>query len=401
MPYLLTDIDAAKPLPTLHLSDTQTGWAALIRWQGRPVDFWMEPQPPGTRVTSEELAEHLHTHSQSALAEAQLHCASPPPSTPPPSVSIVICSHNRPERLARCLNHIQQHVPATGPVEVLVIDNAPPDDRSRTVVEAANVRYVREARPGLNAARNRAFAEARGDWVAFLDDDVVVDAGWWAGLCRAYAANPDAHAFTGQVMPYALETDAQVLFEQRGGFRRGFTSTRYGPDPDASIYPCNAGIFGTGANMAFRRDAIRAAGECDEALDAGAALPGGGDLDLFYRVIRNGGVLVYEPTLLVFHEHRRTLQALRNQYEHSWGRSLMAHLVKIYKTDPTARPKIRRLVQWWLGNTGRRLLRSARGRASQPFSFVAAELWGGLRGLSGAYPRAVRRAHRLKQEYPS
>ena len=400
MPYLLVDIDAANPLPTLHGSKAHTGWAALIRWQGRPIDFWMEPLPPGTTLTPHDVAERLDTRSRTALTEAQLHQATPEQDAACPAVSIAICTHNRPERLARSLNSIQQHVPASGPVEVLVVDNAPPDDSTRTVARTAGVRYVQEARPGLNAARNRAFADAKGDWVAFLDDDVIVDAGWWGGLCRAYTANPDADAYTGQVMPYALETEAQILFEQRGGFRRGFTPIRYGADPAAPIYPCNTGIFGTGANMVFRRKAVQAMGGCDEALDAGAALPGGGDLDLFYRIIQHGGILVYEPTMLIFHEHRRTLQALRDQYEHSWGRSLMAFLAKIYQTDPAARPKVRRLMQWWFANTTRHLLRAARGRSDRPFSFVAAELRGALRGLCGAYPRAVRRAQRLKQAYP-
>jgi hypothetical protein len=45
---------------------------------------------------------------------------------------------------------------------------------------------------------------------------------------EAWAENPDAAAFTGLVLPYELATDAQILFEQRGGFRRGFEKIRYG-----------------------------------------------------------------------------------------------------------------------------------------------------------------------------
>src|ERR1017187_7848104 len=90
-----------------------------------------------------------------------------------------------------------------------------------------------------------------------------------------------------QVLPMELETEAQVVFEKRGGFRRGFNRIRYGPVlPGNALYPGGAGIFEAGANMAFSAEVLRRMGGFDEALDTGPAVPGGGDLDIFYRVIR-------------------------------------------------------------------------------------------------------------------
>jgi len=100
-------------------------------------------------------------------------------------------------------------------------------------------------------------------------------------------------------MPLRLDTTAQVLFEKRNGFRRGFDKNRFGREvPGNPLYPCGAGIFGAGCNMAFRRDLLRDIGGFDEALDTGTPLPGGGDLDIFYRIIRAGHALVYEPRYL-------------------------------------------------------------------------------------------------------
>jgi glycosyltransferase involved in cell wall biosynthesis len=281
------------------------------------------------------------------------------------------------------------------------VDNAPPDDRTREAAERAGVRYAREPVPGLDVARNRALAEARGEWLAFLDDDVVADPGWLGGLYEALAVHPDAAAVTGAVLPLALETEAQVLFERAGGFRRGFRPYRYHGStlPGNPLYPTGPGIFGAGANMAFRREVLLALGGFDEALDTGPPLPGGGDLDVFYRVVRSGAPLVYWPAALVFHEHRRSLAALRRQY-HSWGTGFMAFLTKGYRTDPPQRRKLRRMVAWWVGYQLRRLHGSVRGRTALPTAMVLAELWGGVQGLAGEYGRSERRVARLRQRYP-
>ena len=212
-----------------------------------------------------------------------------------------------------------------------------------------DVRYVREPKAGLDFARNRALAEAGGELVAFLDDDIVADRGWFDGLLEAARENPDAALFTGAVLPYELETEAQIIFERRGGFRRGFEKIRYQGEtlPGNPLYPVVAGLFGAGANMVVRRDVVLALGGFDEALDTGAPLPGGGDLDIFYRVVRAGRALVYEPRMLVFHKHRRSLEALRRQYW-TWGTGFMAYISKTYANDPSQRARIRQAIRWWV-----------------------------------------------------
>ena len=67
-----------------------------------------------------------------------------------------------------------------------------------------------------------------------------------------------------------------------------------------------AGMFGTGANMAYRRSLFDKIGYFDPALDVGTATNGGGDLEMFFRVLKEGYVLVYEPRAVVRHRHRRS-----------------------------------------------------------------------------------------------
>ena len=153
---------------------------------------------------------------------------------------------------------------------------------------------------------NRALEEARGEWIAFVDDDVRVDRYWLDGFAAALVEHPDAAALTGLVLPAELQTDAQLRFERRGGFGRGYEQRRWDGrhGPGNRLHPLGGGSSARAATWLRRRcDAL--GGGFDEALGTGPPLPGGGDLDAFYRVLDAGHVLVYEPRMAVFHRHRR------------------------------------------------------------------------------------------------
>src|SRR6266511_6080727 len=107
-------------------------------------------------------------------------------------VSIAIATYNRScdlERTLKILSEVKNILFEN--IEILIIDNNSTDG-TRAVAEGfarrspGRFRYVREERQGLSHARNRAVAEARHDIVAFLDDDVEVDADWLCNLASAY-----------------------------------------------------------------------------------------------------------------------------------------------------------------------------------------------------------------------
>jgi len=404
--FVIVDVDVMRPLPDVPLPAGSGGVAVVVRRSDRPVGFLMEHTADRGAVPAAELAMMISRACASKLLQENIRAelGLKPQPAPVVSISIAICTKDRPEHLDRCLRSLRGlHVPSAGAasrLEIAVVDNSPSNDRTREVCDRySEVRYFRENKVGLNFARNRALAEATGEFLAFLDDDVTVDRWWLDGLYEALSENPDAGAVTGAVLPYELATPAQILFERRGGFQRGFEKIRYHSCsmPGKRWYPSGAGIFGAGCNMALRRSLLLELGGFDEALDTGAPLPGGGDLDIFYRVVRAGHPLVYEPRFLVFHDHRREIEKLRRQYW-SWGLGFMAFLAKTYRTDRAQRHNLRGMVRWWFGDQLRQLLDRLRGRHVLPARLLAAELFGGVVGLAGTYTRSVRRTERIRQE---
>ena len=395
--YRRLDLDLSDPSTEIApLAPHEAGIGVILRHQGALVGFVLRSRdalPPGSLTPAALMDDTVRT----AMAAQTLRRERGRPSGPPRALSIAICTKDGALRVARLLDSLlplREEVP----FEVLIIDNGPSDDSTCRVAAARDgVRYIVEPLTGLDFARNRAVQEATGEVLCFLDDDVTVDAGWARAMSDAWTANPEAGAITGLVLPLELETEAQVLFERGGGFRRGFLPLRYGDTNFADpVHPAGAGKFGAGANMSVDLALVRKLGGFDEALDTGRPLPGGGDLDIFYRVLRAGRPLVYEPQAAVFHEHRRDLSVLKRQYR-SWGLGLMAFITKTYAADPAARPALRRLVLWWFLWMTARFVRRRKGREPIPADMLRAELSGGVKGLFGEYRRSVRRSDRIRR----
>lgn len=343
------------------------------------------------RIHRHLLADHLLAGVPLDLDRLSSSCPQRVPRNLP-SLTAAVCTRNGSARIAECLEALTRLRYPAGALDILVIDNAPIDDATERVVRGyPSVRYIIEPRAGLNWARNRAVLEARGDVVAFTDDDASVDEWWGDAIARMFASEPDADAVTGLVVPDEIDVDAQRLFERYGGFGRGCDRRYYRVDSVVGEHTARrhggSGKFGTGANMAFRRSFFDRGGLFDPALDVGTATNGGGDLDMFFRALKHGGMLVYEPAAIVRHRHRRTYGELRTQITNN-GIGFYSYLVRTAREYPEERSSVVRLGAWWLWWWNlRRLARPA----GVPRDLVVAELLGSLAGLR-RYPRAKAQA---------
>lgn len=407
MPYRIVHVDVSRKVEAVDVPDGVQGLAFVLHRGERPVGFFLEPKPDRPRMSAERVRRLIEERAaEDILADSVRQELGSGANATPISITAAICTKDHEALVTRCLARLtevrRRSMRPGDRIEILVVDNAPSTDGTRRVVEQfEGVRYTCEPRPGLDFARNRAVAESTTEWLAFLDDDLIVDGYWIEGLRTAIAENADAGAFTGPVLPLELETDAQVLFEQRGGFRRGFRRIRHTTSaPRTRFAPCDAGVCGAGCNMTFRRDVLLGLGGFDEALDTGRPLPGGGDLDIFYRVVRAGHVLAYEPLLTVFHQHRKAHHELRRQMW-TWGLGFMAFVAKSFRNDPPMRKRFTVLVVNWMRYMSGMFVRTAIGRNPHPWGadLALAELAGGIVGLLGEYGRSQSRIRAIKARH--
>lgn len=312
MPTAVLDLDLGNLPPTIDGLARYERALVLLRIDGRPVGQAVLPVING-RVGGHNLRASLLVAADSAFWEAWLrrHLGVPPRPIAPdklPSASVAVCTRDRPDDLRRCLAALLA-MPDDGQ-EIIVIDNAPATDATRQLVAwFPQLRYVREDRPGLDVARNRALREARHEIVAFTDDDAAPDPLWLRTLLRNFH-DPLVMAATGLTMALELETEAQVQFQRYGAFGRGFKRITY----DAGWHdPLLGWQAGAGVNMALRRSVVEQVGLFDEALDAGTPTHAGGDSDMFRRILSAGYRISYDPEALNWHRHRRTQAELQRQ----------------------------------------------------------------------------------------
>jgi hypothetical protein len=363
-PCLRVDVDVAQGISAISPEATSAGvqcaWF-LVRMHDEPLGTVLL-HVPAEGLSVEQIVEGLTRALGPRLADRAASAGSAWPGAHPdrplkiatappflatrgqllrnaPEIATIVCTRERPVGLRACLSSLAaQNYPN---YSVLVVDNAPVTSRSRQVVEefsagSMSVEYAVESRPGLAWARNRALELVTAGILAWIDDDEEADPYWLCELARGFVAHPEAGAVSGIMLPAELLTPAQVWFEQYGGHHkhRGFESTTFGPTTgsfQSPLYPLPP--FATGGNMAFRRNILHELGGFDPALGAGSLSLGAEDTKAFTDYLRKGGTIVYQPTAITHHWHRRTVSQLRRQM-FGYGAGLTAFYTALVLSQP-------------------------------------------------------------------
>ena len=331
----------------LAVDQYNTIWC-LFRFGGVPlgISFWDVAEDTSVSVWS--LREQLR-------AEMTIGDGMSPKPSPPAMASldttVVICTRDRPAGLRATLASLQRQTdPSFG---VLVVDNGSSSPESAMVVEDLAIprrEFLVEPRPGLSRARNRALDAVRTELVAWIDDDEVADADWVRRLKEGFDHEARPAAVCGVMLPAELEFEAQVRFEQYGGFSKGRGITpevlRKGtPSVISPLYPLPS--FGSGGNMAFRTESLRSLGGFDPCLGLGTRTHGGGEIRALSMLLSSGHAILHWPAAITWHTHRREMAGLRKQlYGYSAG--LSAFYASTIRSKPTAAFDVCRLAPYVL-----------------------------------------------------
>jgi GT2 family glycosyltransferase len=217
-----------------------------------------------------------------------------------PSVTAVVCTHDRVALVGRAVDAAVAEARTVGG-DILAVDNASTDGTSTLLADLARrhaplLRVAHEPRLGLSVARNLALAEARGEVVAFLDDDAVPRPGWLAALLAPYT-DPRVACVGGRIRLDFPEPPPAWLAPE---LHAAFSAFDLGDEPRRLRW--GRDVYPYGANISFRTAAARAAGGfCTSLGVAGRVELLHEEIDLCCRLERDGGEIAYAPDAVVDH----------------------------------------------------------------------------------------------------
>lgn len=252
-------------------------------------------------------------------------------------ISVVVCTYNRSESLGATVKSLAaQTLPESIGWEILIVDNNSTDE-TRQVVEdlqrryPERIRYMFELKQGLSHARNAAIREARGEILAFIDDDETAAPSWLGGLTANLYTGEWAGA-GGPVLPKWerprpnwLAIDSPFTLGPLAAWKADPTVARLTNPP-------------VGANMAYRKDLFERYGGFRTDLGrVGKILLHGEDTEFGRRLMAAGKKLRYEPSAITYHPAEEN--RLHKKYFLTWwfnkGRSDVREF-----GDETNKPKI-------------------------------------------------------------
>lgn len=258
-------------------------------------------------------------------------------------LNLVICTHNRAEKLCSLLRSLDQaDLPDRVRVEIIVVDNNSSDSTRGVVNEIAmrsrfDYRYLFEPRPGKSHALNTALDHLSGEIVAFTDDDVTIEPDFFAEILAAAARNPECACFGGKIavrypetLPDWLNLDGplrfvrSVFYERQDGDQEGWYD-----ELGASLTP-------GGGNMFFRRSVLLENGPFRTDLGPkGKDLGFSEDTEYCLRAMERGFRFRYIPSVVIHHpiDPDRLSVSYITAWQYECGRSeAMRHATPSYPT---------------------------------------------------------------------
>jgi glycosyltransferase involved in cell wall biosynthesis len=248
-------------------------------------------------------------------------------------LSVIVATKNRARHVAPCLDSIAGALARAAPLdaEIVIVDNGSVDNTAAVIdgwarANRVPVRALSEPGAGKSRALNSALRVAKGDILAFTDDDCRLHPEYVNDLLRHDAADTNLVLRGGRI-ELADPTDLPITINTSPAPKRWSLAL------NSARHDCISGPL-NGCNITMRRTLVERLGPFDEDFGPGSRMGSGDDAEYIFRAYVNGITLEYVPDMTVLHHHGRKTseegRALFRRYTIGWGGLQAKYLFKLH-----------------------------------------------------------------------
>lgn len=211
-------------------------------------------------------------------------------------LSVIICTYNRDKYLPEALESLTKQTLDNSRVEYIVINNNSTDKTEEISLNFAknnpqlNFRYDIERNQGLSYARNKGIEIAKGDIIAFIDDDAITEPNYAENLLKAFKENPHFDSIGGKVLPIYHAGHEPIWMSK---YLEGFVSKVDYGNKNMPFVPKK---YPVGCNMAFKKGVFEELGGFNVELTLR-----NDDKYMFLKLRRNNKTILYAADVVVHH----------------------------------------------------------------------------------------------------
>lgn len=320
-------------------------------------------------------------------------------------ISMIIPTKDRGKDLEELLLSLEQNnISGRSDIEVIIIDNNNNLEKIKEVKDLCSkfkLNYLHESLPGKAFAVNKGILNAKGELLAFTDDDAIIkDSDWLDIMAEKFKKNPKLGYVSGNVIAISKKNEAAKIWEKKGGLSKGSEEKYWSRDflnkIKFKLFPWPFNKMCAGANCMISKKALLEAGLFNILLE-NEKMTAGGTLEVGYRIAKNGYEFLYTPDSRVFHKHPKTIQDLHKKMI-AYGKGDTAYQMCVFLEHGDLRSL------WWslfghacytLSKVAKRLV----GKFNFPLSFIFNNLNGNIIGGPLFLQYYLTEGRKLKENY--
>ena len=253
-----------------------------------------------------------------------------------PQLSIVVCTHNQAAYLRKALASLLRQNLAEDAYEILVIDNGSVDGSKETLryyEGANNLRYFSDPVPGLSRARNTGWQNARGKYVAYIDDDALATPDWAGNILSCFETHAPEVSIVGGIVTPIWEAEKPEWLTPE--LERHLSIVNWGA---LSMFIDDDRFYLAGTNVSYRRSALQNSGGFPAGLGReGSLLRSNEELWMQKHLRKNGGRMWYDAQIHVQHYIKAHRLHPSWFYERFYWQGISDAVLDSYLTDQCPR----------------------------------------------------------------